>query len=134
MRERGFLAAWRFHANNFRSVFVLSLLFYVAIAALAVLSVLELEFILAIFTFFYLGVVSIFWQQGPLARLMDDVRAGRPNAGTRRTLTELGPRMGSITGGSLLAALGVFAGSSAFVLPGVFLLARWALSCLSPSG
>jgi hypothetical protein len=37
------------------------------------------------------------------------------------------PRLGSITGGSFLAAVGVYFASSFFLLPGLILLARWAL-------
>ena len=125
--DRGFRAAWGFYRQNFRSVFVLSLLFYLAIVALAVLSVVELGVLLAVFTITYLIAVSIFWLQAPLARLMDDVRAGRPNPGARRTLVGLGPRLGSITGGTFVGAFGVAAGWYLFVAPGVYLLARWAL-------
>jgi Membrane domain of glycerophosphoryl diester phosphodiesterase len=125
--DRGFRAAWRFYGQNFRSVFVLSLLFYLVITALAALSVIELGALVAVFTIVYLIAVSIFWLQAPLARLMDDVRNGRPNPGARRTLVELGPRLGSITGGTFVGALGVAAGWYVFVAPGVYLLARWAL-------
>jgi hypothetical protein len=126
MRTRGFRAAWRFYREHFRSVFMLSAVFYFIIALLAALSLFELGFG-ALFAWMYLIVVSIFWLQAPLARLVDDVRAGRSNPGTRRTLAELGPRLGSITGGSFLAAIGVYVASWFFLLPGLFLLARWAL-------
>lgn len=125
-RARGYRAAWRFYREQFRSVFMLSAVFYLFIALLAALSVFELGFA-ALLVWMYLIVVSIFWLQAPLARLVQDVRAGRSNPGTRRTLVELGPRMGSITGGSFLAAVGVYVASWFFLLPGLFLLARWAL-------
>jgi hypothetical protein len=126
MPTRGFRAAWSFYRERFRSVFMLSVVFYLVIALLAALSVIELGFS-AVFALMYLIVVSIFWLQAPLARLMDDVRAGRSNPGTWRTLAELGPRLGSITGGSFLAAVGVYLASWLFLIPGLVLLARWAL-------
>jgi hypothetical protein len=125
--DRGFLAAWRFYRQNFRAVFLLTLLFYLVITAMAVLSVIELGILAGFFAIGYLIALSIFWLQAPLARLMDDVRAGRPNPGARRTLVELGPQLGAITGGSFLGAIGVALGFDAFVIPGVFLLARWAV-------
>jgi len=127
MRERGFVAAWHFYRQHFRAVFVLSLLFYVVIAAMVAVTILELDLLDAFVVVAYLIVVSIFWLQAPLARLMDDVRVGRPNPGARRTLAELGPRLGSITGGTFVAAVGVSLASYLLVLPGLFLLARWAL-------
>jgi hypothetical protein len=126
MRERGFRAAWRFYRVHFRSVFVLSFVFYLALAALAALTLAELG-LLAIFAVAYLIVVSIFWLQAPLARLMDDVRMGRPSPGARRTLAELGPQMGSISGGSFLAAAAITPGLYLLAIPGLLLLARWAL-------
>jgi hypothetical protein len=126
MRERGFRAAWRFYRAHFRSVFALSFVFYLALAALAAASLVELGF-LSVFAWLYLIFVSIFWLQAPLARLMDDVREGRPGVGTRQTLAELGPRLGSITGGSFLAAVAVYLASWFFLIPGLLLLARWAL-------
>lgn len=126
MRERGFRAAWRFYREHFRSVFVLSSLFYLGIAGLAALALIELGFA-AIFAWSYLILVSIFWLQAPLARLMEDIRAGRQNPGARRTLLELSPRLGSITGGTFLATVCVYLGIWLFVLPGLLLLARWAL-------
>jgi hypothetical protein len=126
MRERGFRAAWRFYRAHFWSVFALSFVFYLALAALAALTLVELG-LLGIFALAYLIVVSIFWLQAPLARLMDDVREGRARPGARSTLAELGPRMGSISGGSFLAAIAITPGLYFFVIPGLLLLARWAL-------
>ncbi|MGB2952952.1 MAG: hypothetical protein WBB74_06130 [Gaiellaceae bacterium] len=126
-RERGFGAALRFYQGHFRSVFVLSLSFYLAMVALAVLSVVTEPGFLAVLTVLYLIVVSIFWLQAPLARLMDDVRAGRQNAGVRRTFASLSPRMGAITRGSFLAAVGIYIGWFLLIVPGLILLARWAL-------
>ncbi|HEY6835460.1 MAG TPA: glycerophosphoryl diester phosphodiesterase membrane domain-containing protein [Gaiellaceae bacterium] len=126
MRERGFRAAWRFYRQHFRAVFALSFVFYLGLAALAGASTVELGYLSA-FVWLYLIVVSIFWLQAPLTRLMEDVREGRPRLGARQTLAELGPRLGSITGGSFLAAVAVYFAASFFLIPGLFLLARWAL-------
>ena len=126
MRERGFRAAWRFYRGHFRAVFSVSFVFYLGIAALAGASFVELGY-LAVLAWLYLIVASIFWLQAPLARLMEDVREGRAGVGARQTLVELGPRLGSITGGSFLAAVAVYLASWFFLIPGLLLLARWAL-------
>jgi hypothetical protein len=104
VRERGFRAAWRFYRQHFRSVFVLSLLFYLVIAVLVAVAILQLDLLDAFVVGAYLIVASIIWLQAPLARLVDDVRLARPNPGARRTLAELGPRLGSINGGTFVAA------------------------------
>jgi hypothetical protein len=75
----------------------------------------------------YLAVASVFWLQAPLARLMDDARETRPNAGIRRTLAAIYPRLGSITGGTAVAAIAVFIAAGFFVLPGLLVLGRLAL-------
>jgi len=124
-RERGFRAAWRFYRANFRSVVALSIVFYLAIVLFAAISVAELGYF-AILPLLYLTIVSIFWLQAPLTRLMDDVRNG-PGAGVRSTFAGLYPRLGSITGGTFMVGSAVFSTAWFFVLPGLFLLARWAL-------
>lgn len=126
MRVRGFRAAWRFYRAHFVSVFSLSLAFYAALVALAMLSLAGLG-AYALISLLYLWVASIFWLQAPLVRLMQDVRDGRPNAGIRRTFDALSPRLGSITGGTFVAAVCVGTAAMLLVLPGLFLLARWAL-------
>jgi hypothetical protein len=126
MRERGFLAALRFYRGHFVAVFTVSLVFYLAIVVLAAIAIAELG-LYAILPLLYLAIASIFWLQAPLARLVDDARNARPNRGVRRTFESLYPRLGSITGGSFLAAVGVFFASGFFLVPGLLLLARWAL-------
>ena len=126
-RERGFRAAWRFYKANFWSVLALSLSFYLVIVGLAALALVELGLVVAVVTWVYLMLVSIFWLQAPLARLLEDIRAGRPKPSARRTFAELGPQLGSITGGTSVAAVAVSAGLYLFLLPGLFLLARFAL-------
>src|SRR2546421_1580803 len=126
MRERGFLAAWRFYREHFVAVFTLAVAFYAGMVLLAAVCVVELGWF-AILVLLYLMLASIFWLQAPLARLTDDVRAERANAGVKRTFESIYPRLGSITGGTAVAAIAVFAAASFFVLPGLILLARWAL-------
>jgi len=126
MRVRGFGAAWRFYRAHFVAVFSLSLAFYAAVVALGMLSLVGLGAYAAI-SLPYLGIVSIFWLQAPLVRLMQDVRDGRRNPGIRRTLEALSPRLGSITFATFVAAICVGTAATLFVLPGLLLLARWAL-------
>lgn len=125
-RARGFLAGWRFYRSHFRSVFTLTVVFYTAITGFAAASVVELGW-LGFIAIVYLAVASVFWLQAPLARLMDDVRETRPNAGIRRTLAAIYPRLGSITGGTAVAAIAVFIAAGLFVLPGLLVLGRLAL-------
>jgi hypothetical protein len=126
MRERGFVAAWRFYLAHFRAVFVLSLAFYAAMGVLAAICVEELGWF-SLLVLFYLMLASIFWQQAPLCRFMDDVRERRPHAGVRRTFESTYPHLGSITGGTAVAAILVVIAASFFIFPGLILLTRWAL-------
>jgi len=126
MRERGFLAAWRFYRHHFRAVLTVSATFYAAMGAIAAVTVVELGWF-ALLVLPYLMLASIFWLQAPLARLMDDVRGKQPHAGVKRTFESIYPRLGSVTGGTAVAAIAVFAAAGFLVLPGLILLARWAL-------
>jgi hypothetical protein len=126
VRERGFLAAWRFYRSHFRAVFVLSIVFYAAIVGFAAVSVVELGS-LRFVAIVYLVLASIFWLQAPLARLVDDVRERRPDAGIRRTFASVYPCLGSITGGTAVAAVAVLVAAGFFVLPGLIVLGRLAL-------
>jgi hypothetical protein len=126
MSERGFLAAWRFYRANFRRIFVLSFVFYVALVAICVVSVYLVGYA-AIIIIVYVAVASIFWLQAPLVPLVDDRRHGRPPVGVRATFRRLYPRMGPITSATALAAFGIYFAGLFFLLPGLLLLARWAL-------
>jgi hypothetical protein len=118
----------RFYRAHFFIVLWLSLAFYLAMGLLAAVSLAEFGFgVAAILALSYLALVSIFWLQAPLAPFVDDVRSGRPHAGLSSTLSRIAPRLGSVTGGSFLAALGVWAAGYLLVVPGLVLLARWAL-------
>jgi hypothetical protein len=126
MRDRGFRAAWHFYRAHFWSVVTVSAAFYLALAVLAEINFAELGYYSAA-TVSYLVVVSIFWLQAPIAQLMKDVHAGQSNPGVRRTFQSLYPRLGAVTRGSLLAGVGVWVAAGLLVVPGLLLLARWAL-------
>jgi hypothetical protein len=126
VRQRGFLTALRFYRGHFRAVLTLSLAFYTAMGGLAAVTLVELGWF-ALLVLPYLMLASIFWLQAPLARLMDDVREHRAHPGVRRTFESLLPDLGSVTGGTAVAAIAVFTAAGFFIVPGLILLARWSL-------
>jgi hypothetical protein len=122
----GFASSFSFYRTHFGAVLSLSLAFYGAVAVLSVLLFVELG-AYAFFPVGYLWLASVFWIQAPLSLLIDDVVRRSPLRGARRILEDVVPRLGVVTTAGLVAALGVEAGFVFFVVPGVILMARWAL-------
>ena len=75
----------------------------------------------------YLWLASLYWLQAPLARVVEDSRAGAAWRGARGTLDSVYPQLGRITGAGALAAVAVASGFALFFPLALYLLTRWAL-------
>ncbi|HKI91378.1 MAG TPA: glycerophosphoryl diester phosphodiesterase membrane domain-containing protein [Gaiellaceae bacterium] len=74
-----------------------------------------------------LGLVGGLLVQGALVEAVRDLHEGRPPAGVRTYTDRSRGRLGTLVGASLLYGVGVALGLLAFVVPGLILVARWAL-------
>jgi len=81
----------------------------------------------AILVSLVLGLVGGLLVQGALIEVVRDLHEGRAPAGVRAYTDRSRGRLGTLVGASLLYGLGVAVGLIAFVVPGLILLARWAL-------
>jgi hypothetical protein len=73
------------------------------------------------------SLVGSFWVQGALVLAVDDVRDGRIDTTIEQLYRRTRPFLGTLLAAGILAALGVALGLILFIVPGLFLLTRWAL-------
>ena len=81
----------------------------------------------AILVSLVLSLVGGLLVQGALVEAVRDLHEGRPPADVRAYTDRSRGRLGTLVGASLLYGLGVAVGLLAFVVPGLILVARWAL-------
>ncbi|HEX2502829.1 MAG TPA: hypothetical protein VHK00_02710 [Miltoncostaeaceae bacterium] len=72
-----------------------------------------------------LNLAAIFLVQGALVTAVEDVRDGRRDRGVADTLRHAGGRLVALTVAGLLAALGILAGLTLLIVPGLVLLTWW---------
>jgi hypothetical protein len=74
-----------------------------------------------------LSLVGTFWVQGALTFAVDDVRDGRIDTTIGELYSRTQPFLGALVVAGVLAALGIGIGLVLLIVPGLYLLARWAL-------
>jgi len=74
-----------------------------------------------------LTIVAVYWLQGALVLLVQEIRAGRPAPPMLDLFARVEPKLWTLMGAGLLAAVGIAVGLVLFVLPGLALLAYWSL-------
>ncbi len=72
-----------------------------------------------------LNVAALFLVQGALVKAVEDVREGRRDLGVGATLRHAGGRLVALTIAGILAALGIIAGLTLLIVPGLVLLTWW---------
>jgi hypothetical protein len=80
-----------------------------------------------VFVVVFLALTAIFWVEAPLAKLVVDLREGRPRTPVRETFRELGSSVNRISLAGLLAGIGIYLGLYLLVIPGLLLLTRWSM-------
>jgi hypothetical protein len=74
-----------------------------------------------------LGLIGTFWVQGALTFAVDDVRDGRIDTTIGELYRRTQPFLGALIVAGVLAALGIGLGLLLLIVPGLYLLARWAV-------
>ena len=73
------------------------------------------------------GLIGTFWVQGALTLAVDDVRDGRVDTTIGELYSRTRPYLGTLIVAGVLAALGIGVGLILLIVPGLYLLTRWAL-------
>jgi hypothetical protein len=74
-----------------------------------------------------LGLVGAFWVQGALTFAVDDVRDGRIDNTIGELYRRTQPFLGALVAAGILAGLGIGLGLVLLIVPGLYLISRWAL-------
>jgi hypothetical protein len=74
-----------------------------------------------------LSVIGAFWMEGALVEAVSDVRDGRIDTTIGELYTRTRPRLPALISAGVLATLGIIVGLILLIVPGLFLLTRWAL-------
>ena len=74
-----------------------------------------------------LGIVGFFWLSGALVEAVQDVRDGRIDTTIGELYQRVRPRLPALIASGVLAAIGILIGLILLIIPGLYLLTRWAL-------
>jgi hypothetical protein len=74
-----------------------------------------------------LSLVGSFWMQGALVEAVSDVRDGRIDTTIGELYTRTRPRLAALIAAGIVAGIGIVIGLILLIVPGLFLLTRWAL-------
>ena len=72
-------------------------------------------------------IVGVYWLQGALVVVVEDLRDGKVDLSIGQVFRRVEPRLWTLIGAGIVAAIGIVAGLSLFVLPGLVLLTFWCL-------
>jgi hypothetical protein len=74
-----------------------------------------------------LSVIASFWMQGALVEAVSDVRDGRIDTTIGELYTRTRPQLAALIAAGIVAGIGIVIGLILLIVPGLFLLTRWAL-------
>jgi hypothetical protein len=118
--------AWGYYKAHWRHFLPIALVVYLLLSIFTLVLVLLLGWLGAIASVF-VALAGIFWLQGALVLAVEDVRDGRADLSLRETLARVRPRINTLGGAGILAALGIGIGLLLLIVPGLVLATWWAV-------
>jgi hypothetical protein len=121
--------AWDLYTRFFTRVVPLAFLVFLVlglVSALLVVSSGGASFVLAVLSL-VISIVGSFWLQGALVEATVDMRDGSFDSSTGDLFRRVQPVLGTLIGAGLLAGLGIAIGLVLLVVPGLYLMTRWAV-------
>jgi hypothetical protein len=124
--------AWQLYTRFFVRFFAVAAIVYLIVNLInaAVGSIVGTSAGLALLLALVTAVVSLvgtFWLQGALVYAVEDVRDGRVDSTIGELFERVKPKLGTLIGAGLLAALGIAIGFVLLIVPGLILLTWWCL-------
>ena len=114
---------WELYRAHWRHLIAIAAVIYVPLGAVSAgLAVIGWPGVLA---GNILNLAAIFPVQGALVKAVEDCREGRRDLGVAATLRHAGTRLIALTVAGLLAVLGILAGLTLLIVPGLVLLTWW---------
>jgi hypothetical protein len=118
--------AWAYYKAHWRHLVPIAFVVYLLLSLFTLLLVLLLGWFGAIASVF-VALAGVFWLQGALVIAVEDIRDGRADLSIGETLSRVRPRINTLGGAGLLAALGIGIGLLLLIVPGLVLATWWAL-------
>jgi hypothetical protein len=124
--------AWTLYTRHFVRFFLIALAVFLVLNLLSGLLAVSLDdegigVVLFAIANAVIGIVGYFWVQGALVEAAADVHDGKQELDFGETFARVRPLLPTLIVAGLLAGLGIGVGLILLIVPGLYLLTRWAL-------
>ena len=117
---------WDIYKRFWRHLLPIAFVVYLVISLITILLV-AIAGVLGEIASAFVSIVGLFWVQAALVEAVADVRDGRADLTLGETLQRVRPRIWSVAGAGILAAIGIVIGLVLIIIPGLILLTMWSL-------
>jgi len=117
---------WDLYKRFWKHFIPIAFVVYLAVAAIVLVLTLVLGWIGAIIGAL-VSIAGVFFLQAALVEAVSDVRDGKADLSIGETLGRVWPRLGTVIGAGLLAAIGIGIGFVLLIAPGFYLLTIWSM-------
>lgn len=124
--------AWTLYTKHFVRLFLIAFAVYVVLNLVSALLGVTLDddglgLVLFALVNAAISIVGYFWVQGALVEATADIHDGKQDLAFGETFSRVRPVLAPLIVAGLLAGLGILVGLILLIVPGLYLLTRWAL-------